>query len=891
MPATILRMLKIMKLKSATLLVWSALGLLASLPPCAAADGRVELPDAVIPRHYDIAITPDVEHLSFRGTVHIDIEVLRPVTTVVLNAADLSFDRVTLAERKDSAKVSIDAREQTASFAFGTPIAPGRYVLSIDYRGRIYQQASGFFALDYIGGGKASKRSLFTQFENSDARRFLPCWDEPARKATFTLTATVAAAATAVSNMPVTATEKVDAQLKRVHFAPTPKMSSYLLFFAAGDFERLHRVVGGVDVGVIVKRGDAQRGQFALDTAVQLLPYYNDYFGTPYPLPKLDLIAAPGSSEFFGAMENWGAILYFERDLLIDARVSTERDRQDVAVVIAHEMAHQWFGDLVTMAWWDDLWLNEGFASWMENKAVDHFHPQWKLWMQSQAGVQQAMRIDAANGTHPIITPIVDVLQASDAFDNITYVKGGAVIRMLEDYVGEDTFRAGVRRYMKDHAYANTVTDDLWREIDAVNATKITDIAHDFTLHAGVPLVSAHAERCDSGRLAVTVAQSRFGIDDSVKTGTQTWRVPLAIKALGSAESTRVLVSGAAGTRVTLPQCAPVLLNAGQAGYFRSQYTAAAFAALADRFRDLAPEDQLGLLNDSQVLASVGTVPMAQFLGLTQKLPADAEGLIWSALTQSLVALDELYSGRPGRSAYRAYARELLGRPLTQVGWDARAGEADNVAILRASLLSAMGRFGDTTVVAEARRRFTQLLRAPARMGGAERNSVLTVVAESADSDTWEKIHTLARGAPTELEKQNYYRLLGDAQAPALAQRALDLSLTDEAPITLRTLIISSVADSHPDLAANYAIAHWEAITPLLESDSQSQFVPRLASSSSDLDMIARLHEFAAAHIPATARRSVEMAEAQIRYNLKISSHLPEIDRWIAAASRRAEAS
>ncbi|HEY5103001.1 MAG TPA: M1 family aminopeptidase [Steroidobacteraceae bacterium] len=875
-----------MKLNSAMLLAWGAISLVTISPACATADERVVLPDAVIPQHYDIAVTPDAAHLTFRGTVHIDIEVLRPVNTVVLNAADLSFDRVSLAERKDVAKVSLDAREQTASFAFSTPIAPGRHVLSIDYRGRIYQQASGFFALDYVGSDNASKRALFTQFENSDARRFLPCWDEPGRKATFTLTATVATAATAVSNMPVTATEKIDAQLKRVHFAQTPKMSSYLLFFAAGDFERVHRVVGGVDVGVIVKRGDAQRGRFALDTAVQLLPYYNDYFGMPFPLPKLDLIAAPGSSEFFGAMENWGAILYFERDLLIDARVSTERDRQDVAVVIAHEMAHQWFGDLVTMAWWDDLWLNEGFASWMENKAVDHFHPQWKLWLQSQAGVQQAMRIDAANGTHPIITPIADVLQASDAFDSITYVKGGAVIRMLENYVGEDSFRAGVRRYMKDHAYANTVTDDLWREIDAVSATKITDIAHDFTLHAGVPLISARAARCDSGTLAVTVAQTRFGIDDSAKTGTQTWHVPIAIKTLGSTDSTRVLISGAAGTRVTLPQCAPVLLNAGQAGYFRSQYTPAAFAALADRFGELAPEDQLGLLNDSEVLASVGTVPMAQFLGLTQKLPSDADGIIWSALTGSLVALDELYSGKPGRTAFRVYARALLGRPLTEVGWDAHAGEADNVAILRAALLSAMGRFGDVTVVAEARRRFAQFLRAPARIGAAERSSVLKVVAESASSDTWEQIHALARGAATELEKQNYYRLLGDAEAPMLARRALDLSLTDEVPITLRTLIISSVADSHPDLAANYAIAHWATITRLLESDSQAQFVPRLARSSNDLEMIARLQEFAAVHIPATARRSLEMAEANIRYNVKISAHLQEIDRWIAAASR-----
>jgi aminopeptidase N len=880
-----------MKSKPGVLAALAAVMFMATLTTrsavAAPGDDRVVLPDSVVPQHYDIEIVPDVEHLSFRGRVRIDVEVVRPTKTIVLNAADLTFDRVALTGRADTPKTVLDVRQQTASFEFAAPITAGRHLLSIDYRGKIYQQASGFFALDYVAGDRTHARAVFTQFENSDARRFLPCWDEPGRKATFALTATVLAAQTAVSNMPVESSEQVDARLKRVHFARTPKMSSYLLFFAAGDFERLHRVVGGVDVGVIVKRGDAQRGRFALDTAAQLLPYYNDYFGTPYALPKLDLVAAPGSSQVFSAMENWGAILYFEHDLLIDARLSTETDRQSIAVVIAHEMAHQWFGDLVTMAWWDDLWLNEGFASWMENKAVDHFHPQWKLWLQSQSAVQRAMRIDAANGTHPIITPIRDVLQASDAFDGITYVKGGAVIRMLEGYVGQDAFRAGVRRYMKDHAYGNTVTDDLWSAIDAVSATKIRDIAHDFTVRAGVPLISARAEHCASGRLPLTLAQTRFGIDDSVKIGTQTWRVPVTIKALGSAALTHVMVSGGSGTLATLSACGPVLLNVGQSAYFRSHYTPDDFALLASQYAQLAPEDQLGLLNDTEALASVGETPVAQFLDLTTKLPPDGDALVWSALTASLVAFDNLYVGRSGRAAFRDYARVLLERPLARIGWDARAGEADNVAIMRAAILAAMGRFGDPAVVAEARRRFAQFLTSPSRVNAAQREIVLGIVAENADGATWEKIHALARAAPTELEKQDYYRFLGEVEDPQLAQRALDVSLTDEAPITLRPLIINTTAAKNPDLAAKFAMAHWDAIAALLESGSQAQFVPKLASGSSDLDMVVRLNEFAAAHFPLTARRSFAMAVGSIRYNVKIGVHLTDVDRWVTAVSRR----
>jgi aminopeptidase N len=877
--------MKIHQLAVAALLLVALTSLPAHGAGAGAVSERIVLPSSVIPEHYDLEVTPDAKHLSFRGRALIEIDVTRQTQRIELNAADLSFERVALSGRTEAPKIALDAEQQTATFAFASPLAPGRYVLSIDYRGKIYQQASGFFALDYAGEGGATKRALFTQFENSDARRFLPCWDEPARKATFTLTATVDAKEMAVSNMPIAKTESAGPGLMRVHFAPTPKMSSYLLFFGSGDFERVHRMVGNVDVAVIVKRGDAQRGRFALDFAAQLLPYYNDYFGTPYPLPKLDLIAAPGSSQFFGAMENWGAIFYFERDLLIDAHLSTEDDRQNVAVVVAHEMAHQWFGDLVTMAWWDDLWLNEGFASWMENKAADHFHPQWQLWLQAQSSVQQAMNTDAADGTHPIITPIKDVLQASGAFDSITYQKGGAVIRMLEAYVGEDTFRAGVRRYMHDHAYGNTVTDDLWNEIDAVSPKKIRDIAHDFTLHAGVPLIATQATRCDHGQLRLALTQTRFAIDDSGNAGTQAWHVPVAVQALGSAAATHVVVAGdAAATPTTLAGCGPALINVGQTGYFRSRYAPQAFTGLAERFQDLAAADQLGLLNDTEALASVGQVPMAQFLSLAARLPPNGNPLIWSDLAQSLASLDKRYAGRADQGAFREYARALLRRPLAQVGWDALPGEADNVESLRTTLLGTMGRFADAAVVAEARRRFKEFIAAPARVSAAQRSIVLGIVATNADGATWDQLHALARTARTELEKQDYYRLLGAAEDQRIAQRALDLALTQEAPVTLRPLILDSVAHDHPELAANFAIAHWDAIAPMLETDSKSQYVPSLAGGSGDLNMITRLNEFAAGHIPASARGSLEMAIAHIRYNVQIGTHLADIDRWIATA-------
>ena len=840
---------------------------------------RVVLPATVTPDHYRIDLVPDAASLTFRATVAIDVTVHQSTDEITLNSADIVIDSAALSGEARAPAIRYDEAVQTATFALDHALAPGAYTLRLAYHGKIYRQASGLFALDYeTPQGKA--RALFTQFENSDARRCVPSWDEPARKATFELTATVPADQMALSNMPVASTEVLGDHLKRVHFATTPRMSSYLLFFGVGDFERVARRVEGVDVGVVVKRGDTTSTGFALDAAAHILPYYNSYFGTPYPLPKLDLIAAPGSSQFFGAMENWGAIFYFERDLLIDARVSTAGDKQRVYLVVAHEMAHQWFGDLVTMAWWDDLWLNEGFASWMENKVTDHFHPDWKVWLQSAQEKQAAMQEDARDGTHPIVTPIDDVLQASGAFDSITYLKGAAVIRTLESYLGEDNFRAGVRRYMHDHAYGNTVTDDLWREMDRDMQRPITQIAHDFTLQAGVPMVREESRQCRDGKATLRLSQGHFAVDADSTTA-RLWHVPAIIAPPAGPSVTRI-VFGRAPATVRLAGCGALIINAGQTAYFRSRYNSEGLAAIAAQFGALSPEDQLGVLNDSSSLADSGLEPMSALLDLTKKLPADADPVVTASVVELFERLDIIYEGLPTQAGFRAYARGALEPFLARVGWDARPGEADNDTLLRSVLLAALGHFADPAVLAEARKRFELYLLDPARLDAGGRRTVLRVVAAHADPPTWDRLHGMARSAKTEIERQELYDLLASAEDETLVRQALELALSGEPPPTIAPEMIGAGARRHPATAFRFAISHWDRLAPLIEPTSLPSFVPRLLSTASDTSLIDQLNAFAETHIPAGARQDLRKVEANVRQLARIrNNRLPAVDRWV----------
>ncbi|KMS60401.1 aminopeptidase N [Novosphingobium barchaimii LL02] len=844
-----------------------------------------QLPRSVRPSHYDVTVTPDAQALTFAGNAAITVDVLEETRTITLQAADLAIAKAALAtaagKRMGPPTVTIDKEAQTATFTFAKPVAPGNYVLSIDYTGKINTQAFGLFALDYKAADGSAKRALFTQFENSDARRFMPSWDEPFYKATFSLKAVVPEGEMAVANLPVESRKSAGKGRTLVTFGTSPKMSTYLLFLGLGDFERKTVQAAGTEVGVLTKRGDLAQADYALEQSAALLPWMNEYFGEKYPLPKLDHIAAPGRSQFFSAMENWGGIFYFENAMLLDPKIASNSLRERIFTVVAHEMAHQWFGDLVTMSWWDDLWLNEGFASWMESRATAQFHPEWKPELTGVGSRELAMAQDGYVTTHPIITPIKTVEEASQAFDSITYSKGEAVIRMLEAYAGSDQWRTGVQAYMKRYKNSNTVTDDLWAEMEKASGKPIAQIAHDFTLQPGIPLVKVTAS-CAAGQTSLTLEQGEFTRDRPGKQPLN-WRVPVRAAGLDGASAETLLQGKGA---LTVAGCGPVVVNAGQSGYYRVLYDAKTFAGLAKSIAKVQPVDQLGILNDAAALGYAGNQPMANMLDVVKGLPADASPQVMERAANVIAGLADYARGNEKReAALSRFASARLLPVMQRLGWTPRANEPVTEGDLRAALIETLGDLGEPSVLAEARRRFAASKTDESAIDPSLRVAILSVVAKNADAQTWDALHELAKAETSAQVKTTLYSQLGMARDPALADKALALSLTDEPSVTTSPVIITSVAAGNPDKAFDFVAANYDAVMARVDSSGATRYVAKLAQGSADPAMVEKLKAYAQARLPAGARRPVDEAVAKIQDRIKVQeTRMSEVDAWLAKA-------
>ena len=474
-----------------------------------------KLPKDVVPVRYDLSLAPNVEQRTFTGEETVTVDFKKATNRCVLNASDLAITSAQLTSSDgDLIKptVALDAEAQTCTLTFPAEVPAGRYQLALTFRGKINSDGGGLFASTYTDYDNKPATMLCTQMEPTDARRMFPCWDEPSFRAKFHLVVhNVSTLWTAVSNMPGSRGPVMDGVASWT-FPDTPPMASYLVVLAIGDFGTLEGKADGVPIRIVAPRGRVQDGQYALESAEKILHYYDDYFGVKFPLPKLDLIAVSGGGSFGGAMENWGGIVFAESALLYDPATTSQSQQERIFEVIAHEMAHQWFGDLVTMAWWDNLWLNEGFAEWMGESTTDHFNPDWQYWSNIAQNKNEALTSDALSTTHPIQQPVATEMDAERAFDEITYNKGQAFIRMLENYLGHDKFRDGLRTYMKAHAYGNTTTADLWAALNAATGEPVSDIAANWTEQPGFPLVSVAVDGSKPDALDLT--QRRFTVHD-----------------------------------------------------------------------------------------------------------------------------------------------------------------------------------------------------------------------------------------------------------------------------------------------------------------------------------------------------------------------------------------
>jgi len=845
-----------------------------------------DLPRTARPIHYAIHVIPDAKNLTFTGTEMVDLQVYERVDALTLHANELEISTAELVPAGGAGRAvpltqTFDREKQTVRFAAPTPIEPGTYRLQLAYSGKINTQATGLFALDYPDKRTGETvRGLFTQFEAPDARRFAPMFDEPSYKATFDLSATVPANQLAVGNMPIIREEPLAGGLKKVTFQTSPTMSSYLLFFALGDFERASmKGPGGVDVGIVSPAGSGEQARLALESTPPLLEFYTDYFGVPYPLPKLDNIAAPGQSQFFGAMENWGAILTFERYLLIDPTITDPATQNYTYTALAHEVSHQWFGNIVTMAWWDDLWLNEGFASWMETKASARFRPDWFPLLERVNGRETAMGYDGFATTHPVIQQIRTVSETNQAFDAISYSKGEAVIAMLEAYAGEDTWQQGIRTYIQRHRYGNTTSDDLWRAVEEAGAPGLVEIAHDFTLKPGVPLVRAEA-RCVEGATVLHLRQSEFSRDrkDETAASPQSWKVPLMIIPASGAPVRHVLEGEAT---LNTPGCGPVVVNGGQLGYFRTLYQPEMVSALASAMPRLQPIDQLGLLRDNFALAQAGYQDSAPALDLLAAVRTDANPVVaMGAVARWGQAYG--YVEEKDKAKVAAFARAAWLPRLEQLGFDPKPGESLADTELRGNLITTLGNMGDANVAAEARRRFEALASDPKALDGPLKTTWLAIIARNATPAEWDRLAAMAKAAPSAVERQAYYGLLGAAKDKALAQRALDFALTGEAG-TSSANIVAAVAGQHADLAFDFALANRAKVETLVDASGLTGWVAGLAAASRDPAMIGKLETFRDAS-PADERRGIERRIAQVRERLAIEPRLAqEVAAWMAA--------
>jgi aminopeptidase N len=840
------------------------------------------LPSVARPQHYTLQLTPDLRAATFTGHETIDLTLEQAADSIVLNAWQLKFEAVTADVDGHTlpAEVSLNPDLQQATFHFASKLPAGPVTLKIAYSGILSEDLRGFYL------SRTPKRNYaVTQFEPTDARRAFPSFDEPAYKATFDISLVVPQGDTAISNTNMVSDRPGPiAGDHTVTFARTPKMSTYLVAFLVGDFKCLSGSSDGVPIRACATPDQVQFAQFALSGAEFFLHYYDDYFGIKYPMPKLDMIAIPDFEA--GAMENFGAITYRETAMLVDEKTASINAKKVVAVDVAHEMAHQWFGDMVTMEWWNNIWLNEGFATWMSNKPLAVWKPEWEIPQSEASELNQTLDLDAARATRAIRARADTPGEINEMFDGISYGKAAAVLLMTEHYLGEDTFRDGVRRYLRAHMYGNATAEDFWNTLQTASGKPVDKIMESLVAQPGEPLLSFAGVR--DGKVQVT--QKRFLLNPKdaadakeAEDQTQSWVLPVCLKSSGDRTDCPIL---SANTQQLQVPAAPVFYgNAGGNGYYRARYTSDDYQQLLRQVEtSLTPPERITFLGSEWAQARAGIAPVGDFLNLAAAVRDDTNSFVMTTVSTALRGIDQQVASTPEEHAeIAAWVRKNFAPALARLGPPA-AGEAPDKSLLRAALYGLLGNIGaDPQIIADARQVAQRYLRNPASVDPTLAATALNVAAQNGDAAFFEQLQQLSQTSGNPQLRSQALLALANFRDPALVDRALDYALSGQVrnQDALRLVQLQMRDRRTRDVTWQYVQQNWPKVKAQLTTSIGGDLVESMGAFCT-AEKSTQVTEFFEGHTVMASSRALNKARDNIEScaNLRAAQE-PNLKQWL----------
>ncbi|XP_014243033.1 puromycin-sensitive aminopeptidase [Cimex lectularius] len=835
------------------------------------------LPKTVTPLHYDLFLKPNLKTLDFVGKETVQIKIHTPTSSIVLNSLELAIKSagLELNGRVLTPKVNLSQEDETLTLEFTEPLPAGEASLMFEFSGELNDKMKGFYRSNISSVEGEPLWAAVTQFEPTDARRCFPCWDEPAIKSVFDITVSAPKDKVALSNMPM-ASEQMEGDQRVVKFLQTPVMSTYLVAVVVGDFDHVEDTSeDGVLVRVYTPVGVKEQGRFALHVATKVLPFYKDYFQIAYPLPKIDLVAIADFSA--GAMENWGLVTYRQSCLLVDPENTSASRKQWIAIVVGHELAHQWFGNLVTMEWWTHLWLNEGYATFVENLCVAHLFPEYDIWTQFVSDMFiRALELDCLKNSHPIEVPVGHPSEIDEIFDDISYNKGASVIRMLHRYIGDADFRKGMHLYLTRHQYSNTFTEDLWAALEEASKKPVRAVMSTWTKQMGFPVIRVVSSEQEGNCRVLKVAQEKFCADIATKNDSSLWMVPLTFSAKGRENEVihSVMLEGKSAT-ISIPDIEPnawVKLNPGTVGVYRVSYPQCDLDRLIPAIKDMSlpPLDRLGLVDDLFALVQAGRCTTVQVLQVISAMQNEDNFTVWSIIANCLGKVSALLSNTDQTDNFKKFGVYLFKTIGDKLGWEPKPQESHLDTLLRSLVLSRLGWYGDEDTIKEAKRRFKAHVTGEHLIPADLRAAVYKTVLSVGNQDTYNSMLKLYRDESLQEEKDRILRSLGAIGDKKILTKVLEFTMSDEVRSQDKVFVVISVAMTKVgrELAWEFLKTNW---VELLNRYEGGFLLPRLVKHTMEdfasEEMAKEIEDFFANKDTSAAERSIQQSVETILLN------------------------